>query len=161
MMSDACLLSYKLSLFCTCDRLILVAQKSCLLMAAAVDMDRAREATDHSEQVELLTKSLNHIQLCQEIWRVLQSTGDFSQDPTEVLLLLYEFEIRAKLNDPRLETVVEAVWELPMLNLKTLETIAHLSMEAPAYYPTICKRALQGALSLHKKQDPMDITRFR
>ncbi|KAM8934224.1 testis-expressed protein 11 [Pelodytes ibericus] len=160
MMSNAFLLSYKLSLFCTCDKLILVAQKSCLLMAAAVDLEMARQAGDRCEQVELLTESMSHIQLCQEIWRVLQSTGDFSQDPTEILLLLYEFEIRAKLNDPGLETVFQTVWESPRLEIKTLETIAYLSMEAPAYYPSLCKRALQGVLSLHKKQDPLDVTRL-
>uniref|UniRef100_A0A8C5Q413 Protein ZIP4 homolog n=1 Tax=Leptobrachium leishanense TaxID=445787 RepID=A0A8C5Q413_9ANUR len=157
-MRDAFILSYQLSLFCNCDKSILVAQKSCLLMATAVNLEIARKNTDYSEQVQILTKSLNYIQLCQEIWRALQSSGDFSQDPTEVLLLLYEFEIRAKLNDPRLETVLEKVWELPRLDIKTLETIAHLSMETPSYYPSICKRALQGALTLHKKQDPLDVS---
>ncbi|XP_053329317.1 testis-expressed protein 11 [Spea bombifrons] len=159
-MSDAFILSYKLSLFCTCDKPVLVAQKSCLLMAAAVDLEMARKSSDRSEQVELLTKSLDHIQLCQEIWKVLQFSGDFSQDPTEILLLLYEFEIRAKLNDPRLENIFESVWELPKLEIKTLETIAYLSMETPAYYPSICKRALRGVLAILKKQDPLDVTKF-
>ncbi|XP_053555049.1 testis-expressed protein 11 [Bombina bombina] len=159
-MKESFLLSYKLSLFCPCDKPILVAQKSCLLMATAVDLEMARKASDRIEQVGLLNQSLEHIQLCREIWKVLQSTGDFSQDPTEILLLLYEFETRAKLNDPRLETVLESVWELPTLEIKTLESIASLSMEAPAYFPSLCKRALQGALSLHKKQDPLDVPRL-
>eukprot|EP00079_Xenopus_tropicalis_P038685 XP_017952456.1 PREDICTED: testis-expressed sequence 11 protein [Xenopus tropicalis] len=159
-MRDCFILSYKISLFCPCDKPILVAQKSCLLLAAAVDLDMARKATDHCKQVQLLTQSLEYIQLCREIWRVLQSTGELFNDPTEILLLLYEFEVRAKLNDPRLDSVLEAVWELPNLEIKTLETIASLSMETPAYYPSICKRALQGALSLLKKQDPVDTPRI-
>ncbi|XP_063793195.1 testis-expressed protein 11 isoform X2 [Pseudophryne corroboree] len=159
MMRDCFLLSYKLSLFCPSDKTLL-AQKSCLLMAAAVDLELARNAIDHSEQVELLINSLDNIKLCREIWITLQSADDFPNDPTETLLLLYEFEIRAKLNDPGLETVLESVWELSNLDTKTLECIAALSMEAPAYFPSVCKRALQGALSLHKKQNTLDVPRL-
>lgn len=50
--------------------------------------------------------------------------GDFSSDPCETLLLLYEFEVKAKMNDPLLERFLESVWELPHLESKTLETIA-------------------------------------
>lgn len=50
--------------------------------------------------------------------------GDFSNDPCETLLLLYEFEIKAKRNDPLLESFLEPVWELPHLGGRTLETIA-------------------------------------
>ncbi|XP_075428791.1 testis-expressed protein 11 [Ascaphus truei] len=159
-MRDCFLLSYKLSLFCPCDKPILVAQKSCLLMAAAVDLEMARKVMDLEEQVKLLKLSLQHIQLCREIWGVLQSKRDFSQDPTEIILLLYEFEVRAKLNDPGVEAVLGSVWELPNLDIKTLETIAYVSMEAPAYYPSVRKRALQSALSLHRKHNPMDVPRF-
>ncbi|XP_075040592.1 testis-expressed protein 11 [Mixophyes fleayi] len=159
MMRDYFLLSYKLSLFCPCDKTLL-AQKSCLLMAAAVDLELARKAIDRSEQVELLIHSLENIKLCREIWITLQSADDFSKDPTETLLLLYEFEIRAKLNDPGMETVLESVWELPNLDIKMLESIAALSMEAPAYFPSVCRRVLQGALSLHKKQCSLDVSRL-
>ncbi|KAG9478012.1 hypothetical protein GDO78_013152 [Eleutherodactylus coqui] len=157
MMQDCFLLSYKLSLFCPCDKTVLIAQRSCLVMAASVDLEMARKATCHSEQVQLLIRSLANINLCQEIWSVLQSTGEFSSDPTEIILLLYEFEARAKLNDPGLEAVLESVWTLPSLDIKTLESIASLSMEAPAYYPSICKKVLQAALTLHKKQDSLDV----
>lgn len=45
-------------------------------------------------------------------------------DPTDTLLLLYEFEARAKLNDPKVETVLESVLELENVETKVLETIA-------------------------------------
>lgn len=45
-------------------------------------------------------------------------------DPTDTLLLLYEFEARAKLNDPKVETVLESVLELENIETKVLETIA-------------------------------------
>ncbi|XP_075691796.1 testis-expressed protein 11 isoform X2 [Rhinoderma darwinii] len=160
MMQHCFLLSYKLSLSCPCDKTVLVAQKSCLIMAASVDLEMARNASCHSEQVQLLINSLDNINLCREIWIILQSTGDFSVDPTEIILLLYEFEARAKLNDPGLEAVLKSVWNLPSLDIKTLESIASLSMEAPSYYPSICKRALQAALTLHKKQELLDVFRI-
>lgn len=51
-------------------------------------------------------------------------TGNFPIDPTDTLLLLYEFEARAKLNDPKVETVLESVLELENVEVKVLETIA-------------------------------------
>ncbi|XP_073412005.1 testis-expressed protein 11 [Dendrobates tinctorius] len=159
-MQDCFLLSYKLSLPCPRDKTVLVAQKSCLIMAVSVDLEMARNATCHSEKVQLLIKALENINLCRDIWVILQSTGDFSSDPTEIILLLYEFEVRAKLNDPGLEAVLESVWNLPNLDTKTLETIASVSMEAPAYYPSICKKVLQAALIQHKSQDTLDVCRI-
>lgn len=50
--------------------------------------------------------------------------GNFSTDPTDTLLLLYEFEARARLNDPKVETVLESVLELETVDTKVLETIA-------------------------------------
>lgn len=50
--------------------------------------------------------------------------GKFSTDPTDTLLLLYEFEVRAKLNDPKVEAVLESVLELENVDAKVLETIA-------------------------------------
>lgn len=50
--------------------------------------------------------------------------GDISNDPSETLLLLYEFEVKAKMNDPLLDSFLEPIWELPYLESKTFETIA-------------------------------------
>nr|XP_033800863.1 testis-expressed protein 11 [Geotrypetes seraphini] len=154
------IVSFKISQFCPVDQSILVSQKTCLLMAAAMDLEMARHASASAKQVDLFTQALEHTQLCREIWKLLQSSGDFSRDPTEVLLLLYEFEARAKLNDPILDSLLESIWELPQLDTKTLETIASLAMELPAHYPSVCKRALWSALSLHRKQSPLDVLRY-
>lgn len=51
-------------------------------------------------------------------------TGSFPLDPTDTLLLLYEFEARAKLNDPKVEMVLESVLELENVESKVLEIIA-------------------------------------
>lgn len=56
--------------------------------------------------------------------------GNFSLDPTDTLLLLYEFEARAKLNDPEVETVLESVLELENVETKMLETVAGITQSS-------------------------------
>lgn len=50
---DVLVISYQLSLFCPSDQGLLIAQKTCLLVAAAVDLEQGRKATKTSEQVML------------------------------------------------------------------------------------------------------------
>uniref|UniRef100_A0A8D0YUP2 Protein ZIP4 homolog n=1 Tax=Sus scrofa TaxID=9823 RepID=A0A8D0YUP2_PIG len=50
-MREFFILSYKLSQFCPSDQVILIAQKTCLLMAAAVDLEQGRRASTTFEQV--------------------------------------------------------------------------------------------------------------
>uniref|UniRef100_A0AAY5KIB1 Protein ZIP4 homolog n=1 Tax=Esox lucius TaxID=8010 RepID=A0AAY5KIB1_ESOLU len=148
-----------LSQFCPRDRGVLMFQKTCLLMAAAASLECGRTSS-HSDQVCLhLTQTLEHIQLCWEVWKTLRESGDFAGDPTDTLLLLYEFEARAKLNDPRVETVLDSVLELGAVEAKVLETVAALAMEPPAHLPRLCKKALRIALSLHRRQMQPDVTR--
>ncbi|XP_064374454.1 testis-expressed protein 11 isoform X3 [Dromaius novaehollandiae] len=159
-MRDFFVLSFKLSQFCPSDKAVLIAQKTCLLMAAAIDLEMGRQQVTPSEQADLLTQALQHLQACKEICKVLKLTGDFAKDPTDTLLLLYEFEARAKLNDPTLSNLMESVWEQPQTEIKTLEIIASLAMESPARYPSLCKKALKSALNLHRKQTAVDAVRF-
>ncbi|NXL57953.1 TEX11 protein, partial [Chordeiles acutipennis] len=159
-MRDFFLLSFKFSQFCPSDKAVLVAQKTCLLMAAAVDLEMGRQQVTPSAQTEHLTQALQHLQTCKEIWKVLKLTGDFAKDPTDTLLLLYEFEARSKLNDPTLYNLMESVWEQPQIEVKTLEIIASLAMESPARYPILCKKALKSALNLHRKQTVIDTVKF-
>uniref|UniRef100_A0A3P8X9W7 Protein ZIP4 homolog n=1 Tax=Esox lucius TaxID=8010 RepID=A0A3P8X9W7_ESOLU len=133
-----------LSQFCPRDRGVLMFQKTCLLMAAAASLECGRTSS-HSDQVLYFTPR--------------ELPGDFAGDPTDTLLLLYEFEARAKLNDPRVETVLDSVLELGAVEAKVLETVAALAMEPPAHLPRLCKKALRIALSLHRRQMQPDVTR--
>lgn len=159
-MRDFFVLSFKLSQFCPSDKAVLIAQKTCLLMAAAIDLELGRQEVTPSEQVEFWNQALQHLQACKEIWKVLKLTGDFSKDPTDTLLLLYEFEARSKLNDPTLNNFMESVWEQPH-EIKTLEIVASLAMEPPARYPVLCKKALKSALNLYRKETTTDAVKFR
>ncbi|XP_078117474.1 testis-expressed protein 11 [Sander vitreus] len=157
-MRDFFVLSYQLSQLCPPDRTLLMGQKTCLLMAAAASLEICRKSL-HSVQTEELTQALEHIQICWEVWKTLKASGSSPMDPTDTLLLLYEFEARAKMNDPKVETVLESVLELEYVETKVLETIAALAMEPPAHFPLLCKKALRVALSLHKKQPQADLAR--
>uniref|UniRef100_A0A8C3QUD0 Protein ZIP4 homolog n=1 Tax=Cyanoderma ruficeps TaxID=181631 RepID=A0A8C3QUD0_9PASS len=145
----------QLSQFCPSDKAVLVAQKTCLLMAAAVDLEMGRQQVTPSEQVG---QSLLTISECTS--NPVSFAGDFAKDPTDTLLLLYEFEARSKLNDPTLHSLMESVWEQPQIEIKTLEIIASLAMEPPARYPVLCKKALKSALNLHRKQAVIDAVKF-
>ncbi|XP_036160069.1 testis-expressed protein 11 [Myotis myotis] len=159
-MREFFILSYKLSQFCPSDQVILIAQKTCLLMAASVDLEQGRKASTAFEQTRFLNRALEQIHKCRDIWNLLKDTGDFSNDPCETLLLLYEFEVKAKMNDPLLDSFLESVWELPHLDSKTLEIIAILAMEMPAYYPSIALKALKRALLLHKRKESFDVFKY-
>uniref|UniRef100_A0A4X2L380 Protein ZIP4 homolog n=1 Tax=Vombatus ursinus TaxID=29139 RepID=A0A4X2L380_VOMUR len=159
-MRDFFLLSYKLSQFCPSEKAVLISQKTCLLMAAAADLELGRSASEASRQTEMLTHALEHIQGCKEIVNVLKLAGDSSKDPTENLLLLYEIEARAKLNDAGLTSLLESVWELPQLETKILETIASVVVEHPAHYPDVSKKALKKALCLYLQGQPIDAVKF-
>ncbi|XP_073741904.1 testis-expressed protein 11 isoform X2 [Callorhinus ursinus] len=159
-MREFFILSYKLSQFCPSDQVILIAQKTCLLMAAAVDLEQGRKAPTTFEQTKLLNRALEQIHKCREIWNFLKETGDFSSDPCETLLLLYEFEVKAKMNDPLLDSFLESVWELPHLESKTFETIASLAVEMPAHYPSIALKALKRALFLYKTKESIDVLKY-
>ncbi|XP_035144365.3 testis-expressed protein 11 [Callithrix jacchus] len=159
-MREFFILSYKMSQLCPSDKVILIARKTCLLMAVAVDLEQGRKASTTFEQTTFLNRALEEIHKCNEIWNLLKQTEDFSNDSCEKLLLLYEFEVRAKLNDPSLESFLEPAWELPHLECKTFETIAVIAMETPAHYPSIAIKALKKALLLYKKEESVDISQY-
>ncbi|KAK7138050.1 hypothetical protein R3I94_013625 [Phoxinus phoxinus] len=157
-MRDFFLLSFQLSQLCVPDRAVLMGQKTCLLMAAAASLEICRSSDHTEQQTELLTQTLEHIQLCKEIWMTIRASGTSPKDKTDTLLLLYEFEARAKLNDAKLDSVLESVLELDHIEPKLLEMIAALAMEPPAHFPILCKKALRITLSLHRKQPQVDLT---
>ncbi|XP_025021075.1 testis-expressed protein 11 [Python bivittatus] len=156
-MRDFFIISFKFSQFCPLDKAVLLAQRTCLLMAAAADLDISRSnLLPADKQAELLTQALEYIQSCRVIWKVLKQTGDFPKDPTETILLLYEFEASAKLNTPAVSGLLDQALALPQVEIKTLETIASLAMESPAHYPSMCKRALKMILTILRKCESID-----
>ncbi|TNM99155.1 hypothetical protein fugu_013719 [Takifugu bimaculatus] len=163
-MRDFFVLSYQASMelshLCPPDRGLLMGQKTCLLMAAAASLELCRKSL-LSDQTEELTRVLEQIQTCREVWKTLKASGNFSTDPTDTLLLLYEFEACAKLNNPKVETVLESVLELQNVEAKVLETIAALAMEPPAHFPLLCRKALRVALALHRNPPQVDLSRCR
>ncbi|XP_032084084.1 testis-expressed protein 11 [Thamnophis elegans] len=155
------IISFKFSQFCPLDKAVLLAQRTCLLMAAAVNLDISRSnLLPADEQAELLTQALDYIQSCRAIWKVLKQTGDFPKDPTDTILQLYEFEASAKLNSPAVPRLLDEVLALPQVEIKTLQTIASLAMESPAHYPSVCKRALRMILTLLRKGESIDAVAY-
>lgn len=67
---------------------------------------------------------------------VFCSIGDFPKDPTDKILLLYEFEASAKLNSPAVPSLLDEVVALPQVEIKTLETIAGKSQACFPRYPS-------------------------
>ncbi|KAM8752362.1 testis-expressed protein 11 [Rhynchonycteris naso] len=159
-MREFFILSYKLSQFCPSDQVVLISQKTCLLISAAVDLQQGRKASTSLEQTRYLNHALEEIHSCRDIWNLLKGTGNFSNNPCDTLLLLYEFEARSKKNDPSLNIFLESVWNVPNLEIKALETIALLAMEKPAYYPSIALEALKRALVVYRMKEPMNLSKY-
>ncbi|XP_008121014.1 testis-expressed protein 11 isoform X2 [Anolis carolinensis] len=159
-MRDFFIMSFKFSQLCPSDKGTLLAQRTCLLMAAAVDLDIARKSSLPDDQIQLLRQALERIQSCREIWKFLKQTGDFPKDPTDTILLLYEFEARAKLSDPTVADLLDQMWELSQVDIKMLETMAALAMESPAHYPSVCKKALKMVLTLLRQHEALDTVTF-
>nr|XP_060497438.1 testis-expressed protein 11 [Panthera onca] len=91
---------------------------------------------------QLLNRALEEINECKHIWNILKETGNFSGDPCETLLLLYEFEVKAKMNDPLLDSFLESLWELPHLESKTFETIAYKILETWSPWSILCRHVM-------------------
>ncbi|XP_031224718.1 testis-expressed protein 11 [Mastomys coucha] len=159
-MKNFFMVSYKLSLFCPSDQGLLIAQKTCLLIAAAVDLQQGRKATTACEQNKLFRRALEQIEKCKTVWNLLKRTGDFSGDDCGVMLLLYEFEVKTKTNDPSLDRFLNSVWKMPGLESRTLETMALLAMDKPACYPTIAQKALRKLLSIYKKRETANVLKY-
>ncbi|KAM9795114.1 testis-expressed protein 11 [Neosynchiropus ocellatus] len=154
-MRDFFVLTYQFFQMCPPDRVRLEGQRTSLLMAAAACLESCR-TSPYEDKTRDLTQALEHIQLCSEICKTLTASGSSTNDTVESLLLMYEFAVRSKLNDPGVATVLESVLELEKVEPKVLETIAGLAMEPPAHFPLLCKKALRVALSLHMKQPQPD-----
>uniref|UniRef100_A0A8C6RQT3 Testis-expressed sequence 11 protein n=1 Tax=Nannospalax galili TaxID=1026970 RepID=A0A8C6RQT3_NANGA len=159
-MKEFFMISYKLSLFCPSDQNLLISQKTCLLISAAVDLDQGRRAATTYEQAMLLNQSFEKINKCKHICSLLKQEGNSSHRKCRALLLLYEFEIKSKMHDPSLGSFLQSMWKIPDLERTTLERIAVLAMDKPAHYPTVAQEALKRLLVIHKSKNPMDTLNY-
>ncbi|XP_031979381.1 testis-expressed protein 11 isoform X3 [Corvus moneduloides] len=107
-MRDFFVLSFKLSQFCPSDKAVLIAQKTCLLMAAAVDLEMGRQQVTPSEQTELFSQAFQHLQTCKEIWKVLKLTALAMESPARYPVLCKK-ALKSALNLHRKQAVIDAV----------------------------------------------------
>ncbi|KAL5009458.1 hypothetical protein ScPMuIL_011763 [Solemya velum] len=147
-------LSYQLSGLLPVEDGTLVRQKTCLLMASAACLEFARSTISEDEKRSAWEETLLHLSECRRVCSRLQQTSlsltDVKmKDTSEMLMLLYEFEARVKLNDPDVERVMERVLKLQHTEAKTFETMAALAMEKPAQNKSLSVRALKVAVRKH------------
>ncbi|XP_053229965.1 testis-expressed protein 11 isoform X3 [Podarcis raffonei] len=150
---DLFLISFKFARLCPAEKTVMLDQRLCLLMAIAIGLEIGRNSS--TGQNELLVEALGHIETCWDIGMYLKETGNFSEDPSDTLLLLYEFETRVKLGDPKVTSLLDTILERPNIDTKMLESIASLAMAPPAYYPSLAKKALRKLLTI-SKCEPFD-----
>uniref|UniRef100_S4RWM6 Protein ZIP4 homolog n=1 Tax=Petromyzon marinus TaxID=7757 RepID=S4RWM6_PETMA len=164
------MLSYQLSRLCVEDVPQLLAQKTCLVMAAGAALQLGRESTG-DEQLAQLTRVLEHTEACREVDARLRTeeVGQPQRDPSSALMRLYELEAKAKLcslegecsdrtsvASPRLEEALQSLFDLPDVEPHALETAAALLMDPPAHYLNLSKKALRFAFSMHLKRTPVN-----
>nr|XP_034968391.1 testis-expressed protein 11-like [Zootoca vivipara] len=155
---DLFLISFKFSRLCPSEKTVLLEQRSCLLMAVSIGLQIGQSSS--TEQNELLMEALQHIETYWNIGKYLEETGNLPEDPADELLLLYEFEARVKLNDPRVTSLLDKMLQRPNIDIKTLEKIASLAMEPPAYFPSFAKKALRKIVTIVSKCEPFDTVTF-
>lgn len=163
-MRDLFTLCCQLSSLCEVENNQLTRQKTCRLMAAAAGLQVARVTINQLEQRNCLEDALNHVEECKRLCcqiqgNMLSATETRSKDTTDILLMLYEFEARVKLNDPGVEEILERALKLPTPDPKTFETLAALAVEEPAQNKSVSVRALKVAIRKHLQMPEPDFNR--
>ncbi|XP_038049263.1 testis-expressed protein 11-like [Patiria miniata] len=137
-------------------------QKTCLFMAAAAALQMAREQLNREDKLASFKQCLDHIKVCRSISQELQTEqGSDSKEMASVLLTLYEFEALANLGVvSELERILEEVVSNPDTEIKTLETMAALTMQPPFLPSSICKKVLQVIIQKYLQQpEGVDLTK--
>ncbi|EDO38811.1 predicted protein, partial [Nematostella vectensis] len=122
---------------------------------------------------EALSETLTHVQNCRDLCKRINGTHSIQgnkdkKDDSIILLILYEFEAKAKLGegDVSLESCLHKLIALPFCEAKTFETVAGITNNEP-FFPVIVWIALfagpprgvsmliqdlleEGKLALHK-----------
>ncbi|XP_056013894.1 testis-expressed protein 11-like [Ostrea edulis] len=169
LMKDLFVLSSQYSSLCPDDEEnTLMRKKTCLLMAAAACLQQARtEGQLHKTKETFLGEAIHLIHECKFINQQIQQEMDRdssldtrSKDKSDLLMLMYEFEARCKLQDPAVEDVIEVLLKIPNPDPKPFETIAALSMEPPSTHKNITVRAMKIAIRKHLQMPAVDYDRI-
>ncbi|CAH1799401.1 unnamed protein product [Owenia fusiformis] len=154
---------YKFANLCPSDMANLVRQKTCMLMAAAACLHTSKTISDEVDKRSSLHRVLEFISQCRQICARINegklNETERSKDTTPILLVLYEFEAKAKLGDPTLEQVLENALAMPNSEPKTFESIAALALEPPAENRSISIRALKVAIKKHLQMENPDFAK--
>uniref|UniRef100_K1R9X1 Protein ZIP4 homolog n=1 Tax=Magallana gigas TaxID=29159 RepID=K1R9X1_MAGGI len=146
----------------------LMRKKTCLLMAAAACLQQARtEGMIGVIKQNFLEETIHLIHECKVINQQIKQEMDMdssldsrSRDKADILMLMYEFEARCKLQDPTVEEVIEVLLKIPNPDPKPFETIAALSLEPPSHHKNVAVRALKIAIRKHQQQPTVDYQRI-
>ncbi|XP_078322707.1 testis-expressed protein 11-like [Crassostrea virginica] len=170
LMKDLFILCSQYSCLCPNDEEnTLVRKKTCLLMAAAACLEQARTGgkTDTNSKENFLEDTIHLILECKSInQQMLQemdldsSSDSRNKDKADILMLMYEFEARCKLQDPSVENIIEVLLKIPNPDPKPFEKIAALSLESPSSHRSIAVRALKIALRKHQQLPSVDYQRI-
>ncbi|XP_046583412.1 testis-expressed protein 11-like [Haliotis rubra] len=147
------------------DKALTCRQKTCTLMAVAGCLQMARAHPDDDNMRDALEEALCYIEEFQLLqrdqksvtWTQIEDTK--GPDTTDMLLLLYEFEARVKLQDNGAEALLEKALTLPQPEPKTFEAFAALAVEPPACDRGLSIRALKVAIRTHLQVDQPDFHR--
>ncbi|XP_046374290.2 testis-expressed protein 11-like isoform X1 [Haliotis rufescens] len=164
-LKDLFSLCLKLLSLLPADRALVCRQKTCTLMAVAGCLQMARALSDDDNKRDPLEEALCYIGEFQCLqreqdsvtWTQIEDTR--GPDTTDMLLLLYEFEARVKLQDNGAEAVLEKALTLPQPEPKTFEALAALAVEPPASDRSLSIRALKVAIRTHLQVDQPDFNR--
>ncbi|KAL8572308.1 hypothetical protein ACOMHN_019248 [Nucella lapillus] len=126
-------------------------RRTCLLMATAACLQRAKTASEQPDTKALLEEALQFVCEYKSLDSKLLDGGatDDKRRASQVLMLLYEFEALTKLSDARAEAVLERALVMPTPEPKLFESIAALAMDSPARQSRLSMRALKVAIHTH------------
>lgn len=151
----------KLLSVCPLDVASNLKLKTCLVVAIAASIQMGKQTESEQERRQYLNQALEMRTKCSQLCRELAASVG-AKDKTEALLLLYEFEAKALLDNKArdLNGLLEKALAMPHANEKTFENIAALSIEYcdSVHHQELTLRALKAAIHKHLCNSKPDYT---
>jgi len=160
-MLELFLLCNKLAALCPRDISNVIRQKRCMLMSACLCLQLAKSTKEERAKKKYLEDALLYVGesrlFCARAEDFAHSTSDNAAKETTslVLLLLYEFEARVRLNDGEAEKLFEHAISLPYADAKTFETMAALARQS-GHYVNLSMKALKVAVKKYRTAEKID-----